>query len=224
MDLVISSYTPTLTALLERQTARDRKFQGLLGISRLSTPGLSQLPSSKAELAHLESLDPRLRVVHLAGKSATVDSVFERMENHSWIHMACHAEQNIKDPMQSAFRLEDGGLTLSRIMAKSMPNADFAFLSACQTAIGAENLSEEAVHVAAGMLAAGYRSVIATMWSIQDDDAPVVSAEVYRHLLQGSEPDSSQAAYALHYAIQHLRNKPGGSYFTSWVPFIHVGM
>lgn len=224
MDLVVSSYTPTLTALLESRSATTRNYRGLFGVSQPSTPGLSQLPNATRELTHLETLDPGLKVVHLAGESAKVDSVFEGMAHHSWVHLACHAEQNINDPIESAFRLEDGGLSLSRIMTKSLPNADFAFLSACQTATGADELSDEAVHLAAGMLAAGYRSVIATMWSIQDDDAPVVSAEVYRHLLHGPELDSTRAAYALHYAVQHLRKKRGDSLFSSWVPFIHVGV
>ncbi|KAF8597919.1 hypothetical protein BDV93DRAFT_512982 [Ceratobasidium sp. AG-I] len=37
----------------------------------------------------------------------------------------------------------------------------------------------ECVHLAAGMLIAGYPSVIATMWSISDDDAPSVADKVY---------------------------------------------
>ncbi|KAI0082963.1 hypothetical protein BDY19DRAFT_981531, partial [Irpex rosettiformis] len=53
-----------------------------------------------------------------------------------------------------------------------LPNADLAVLSACQTATGDEKLSEEAVHLAAGMLNIGYKSVIGTMWSISDYIAP----------------------------------------------------
>jgi CHAT domain-containing protein len=92
------------------------------------------------------------------------------MEHHSWVHLACHAVQDISGPTQSTF------------------------LSACQTAAGDEKLSEEAVHLVAGMLAAGYRSVITTMWFIMDDDTLPVAAEVYSHLVPGSEPDSTRAA------------------------------
>ena len=46
--------------------------------------------------------------------------------------------------------------------------ADLALLSACQTSAGDEKLSEEVIHLAAGMLAAGYRGAVATMWSIRD--------------------------------------------------------
>jgi len=43
-------------------------------------------------------------------------------------------------------------LKLSEIISMSLPRANLAFLSACQTATGAEDLSDEAVHLAAGMV------------------------------------------------------------------------
>jgi CHAT domain-containing protein len=116
---------------------------------------------------------------------------------------------------------------LSRIISHPFPHADFAFLSACQTATGDEKLPEEAIHLAAGLLAAGYRSVIATMWSIKDDDAPLIAREVYPRLICGPLPDSSQAAHALHHAVKRLRDEleqSGEPSFLSWVPFIHVGI
>jgi CHAT domain-containing protein len=133
------------------------------------------------------------------------------------------------EPTQSAFSLQSGTLTLAKLISKSFPYADFAFLSACQTAAGDKTLSEEAVHLAAGILAAGYRSVIATMWSIMDDDAPLVAGEVYSHLVRGQHLDSTRAAYALHHAVRRLRDRleesgDGPSSFASWVPFIHVGL
>jgi CHAT domain-containing protein len=175
----------------------------------------------------MEQLGSNLRIHSLFGKLATTESVIEGMKERSWVHMACHAVQDTSEPIRSAFCLGNGNLTLSNIITKSFPHADFAFLSACQTATGDENLSEEAVHLAAGMLAAGYRSVIATMWSIMDEDAPLVATEVYSHLVQGPEPDSTRAAHALHHAVRRLREKleeSGKPSFLSWVPFIHVGM
>ena len=45
-----------------------------------------------------------------------------------------------------------------------MPNASLAFLSACETAMGAEDLPDEAMHLAASLLFAGFGGVVATMW------------------------------------------------------------
>ncbi|KAJ6514026.1 CHAT domain-containing protein, partial [Mycena vulgaris] len=101
----------------------------------------------------------------------------------------------------------------------------FAFLSACQTATGNEVLQEEAVHLAGGMLSAGYRGVIATMWTIMDSEAPQVASDVYERLFQISPPDSSRAAEALHHAVRKLRpDSEGKKPFSHWVPFIHVGV
>jgi CHAT domain-containing protein len=84
---------------------------------------------------------------------------------------------------------------------KSFPYADFTFLSACQTATGDEKLSEEAVHLAAGLMLAGYGSIVATTWSINDEDAPVIVGHIYTKLFSGTEPDSSGSAVALHHAM-----------------------
>jgi CHAT domain-containing protein len=226
-DFVVSSYTPTLTALLKQPITTQKTFQGLLGVSQPSTPQQSRLPNAAKELAQITMLASNLHVHSLLGELATVENVIEAMEKYSWVHLACHAAQDTSEPTQSAFYLQDGSLPLSKIITKSFPHADFAFLSACQTATGDENLSEEAVHLAAGMLAAGYRSVIATMWSIKDVDAPLIATDVYSHLINCSQPDSTQAAHALHHAVKCLRKeleKSGKPSFLSWVPFIHVGM
>ena len=89
---------------------------------------------------------------------------------------------------------------------------------------GDEKLSEEAVHLAAGLMLAGYSGVVATMWSIKDKDAPVIADHVYTELFSDGEPDSTGAAVALHHAVKLLRQKVGDTAFSSWVPFIHIGV
>jgi CHAT domain-containing protein len=131
--------------------------------------------------------------------------------------------QRPDEPTKSALLLQDGPLTLEEIIKLDLPNAEFAFLSACQTTTGDEKLSEEAVHIAGGMLLAGYRGVVATMWSIRDDLAPEVADEFYAHIMQdGKAPDATKAAEALHISVQKLRKKPGVP-LIAWIPFVHLG-
>ena len=102
---------------------------------------------------------------------------------------------------------------------------------------GNERLSEEAVHLATGMLAAGYRGVVATMWSIQDKYGPVVAKYFYDSLLSrdlGKESkdaghgddglDSTGGARSLHVAIKRLRDSLGTSEasFRAWVPYVRI--
>ena len=74
-------------------------------------------------------------------------------------------------------------------MQQQISNPDLAFLSARQTSKGDFRLSEEVVHLAAGMLAAGYRGVVSTMWDISDIHGPEFATEFYKYLLteKGSE-------------------------------------
>jgi len=53
---------------------------------------------------------------------------------------------------------------MSRIMQESTPNASLALLCACETAMGDEDLPDEAMHLGATLLFAGFRVVVATMW------------------------------------------------------------
>jgi CHAT domain-containing protein len=151
------------------------------------------------------------------------DRVIKEMTESSWVHLACHGIQRPDEPINSSLILEDGHLTLLEVTKLDLPNAEVAFLSACQTTAGDEKLSEEAVHIAGGMLLAGYRGVVATMWSIQDDLAPEVADEFYRHIMEDSgRPDSQRAAEALHLSVQKLRQKVGVR-LIDWVPFVHLG-
>ena len=96
-------------------------------------------------------------------------------------------------------------------MRTALPHARFAFLSACQTAMGDANLPDEDVHLAAAMLAVGYGSVVGTSWSIGDEDAPIIAGAFYARLLEDTRGESGRvsAAYALHDAVEQLKLKIG---------------
>jgi CHAT domain-containing protein len=220
-DYVISSYTPTLSALI-KPTA-STQFSGILAVGQAVTAGCMPLPGTVAELAQIQEKSGSLPFTRLDGDSASSAAVLGAMKQHSWVHLACHASQNNADPTASAFHLHESQLDLASIARQPLKNAELAFLSACETATGDERLPDEAVHLAAGMIMAGYRTVIGTMWSIEDEDAPVVANNFYSHLLEGGVPDSLKSAKALHDAVGHLRAKVGEKEFARWVPYIHIG-
>ena len=75
----------------------------------------------------------------------------------------------------------------------------------------------------------GYKGVIATMWSIRDDDAPLVVEAYYRRLLEVRAEGTlgkgeTGAAYALHEATGRLREAVGVREFARWAPFVHFGI
>ncbi|KAF8961815.1 CHAT domain-containing protein [Flammula alnicola] len=241
-DFAISSYIPTVSTLLERVKnlrKSDETSPRLLLISVPSTPKFPNLGRIPGTTREVEAIQQRLErgafhSLSLGGDSATIGQVMQEMESHSFVHFACHAAQDLENPLESGFYLHDGQLKLSDIIKKEIPNSDLAFLSACQTGTGDVKLSEEAVHLAAGMLAAGYHGVVATMWSIMDRHGPKIAEDFYGHLIkqgvrdtgESEELSSVRGAHALHHATQQIRKSLGDSESSLlvWIPYVHFGL
>lgn len=232
----MSSYTPTVAALSERiKTNRlvDERVSGLFLTCQPNAASALPIPGTTNEVLsiHKELAANGIRSLKLEGDAVTADECLEYMGRYSSIHLACHASQNATEPLQSRFLFHNGTLGLNTIMQRDLKNADLAFLSACETSTGEETLSDEAVHLAAGMLAAGYRRVIATMWSIDDQHAPSVANDFYEYLLSGrrvgarSRFDGTLSARALHHATQRLRERLDNSdkSLLAWIPYVHWG-
>ncbi|CAE6469288.1 unnamed protein product [Rhizoctonia solani] len=223
-DYVISSYTPTLSALLAATPRSLDRSCRVLVVGQANTPNHNPLHGTTKELAHIKShTHNKVGYSQLVDDQATTTAVLGAMEHHDWVHLACHAHQNVKDPTKSGFYLHDGTLDLASINRRSFKNKGLAFLSACQTATGDETLPDEAIHLASGMLMAGYPSVIATMWSVDDEDAPFVADKVYERLMKDGTIGNGEAGRALHHAVAGLRDRVGEDHFERWVPYIHIG-
>ncbi|QRV88273.1 CHAT domain protein [Ceratobasidium sp. AG-Ba] len=221
-NYAVSSYTPTVNDLLRSQETPS-EFTGIMAIGQSETTGHSPLPGTIAELAEIKKHAKGHRWTEISGAEATTERVLSGMQEHSWVHLACHGVQNMEDPTKSALILSDGPLELAAIMSKPIRRGGLAYLSACQTAAGTMYLPYEAVHIAAGLMMAGYSSVIATMWSIMDSDAPKVADGVYGELIRDGVPNSRRAAWALDSAVASLRDQVGEGAYERWVPYIHLG-
>jgi len=231
--LVISSYVTTLQSLFQAQKKNrpvSQEQQKLLSVSQPTTPGQIFLPQTMEEVDHVTQVFrssgwPDKHIICLQGAEATVDNVSCGLDSCSWVHFACHGSQDPVRGLKSAFLLHDGPLELGEIASKRLSIGQFAFLSVCDAASGLKDLPGEAMHLAAGMQFSGFLSVIATMWSICDEDAPKVANRTYRYLfrngLQGLNP--SEAATALNRAILHLREDPNVT-MDRWAPFVHFGI
>ncbi|MFH8655552.1 CHAT domain-containing tetratricopeptide repeat protein [Streptomyces afghaniensis] len=232
LDRVVSSYTPTLTALarVRRHTtasasAEERIPPSLLAIGMATTPGGTPLPYVPEELTRLtKRLDRAVTVTPLVGEEAERKTVLRLLDTHPWVHFACHGSQKLEDPGQGGVHLWDGVLTVREMGARNLPRAELAYLSACDTALGGTKLIDEAVHLAAALQMVGYPHVIATLWRAQDQVAPDVAETVYGVLADSREgPDVRRAAAALHRAVRTLRERYPHQPDV-WAPYIHLGM
>ncbi|KAJ7090003.1 CHAT domain-containing protein, partial [Mycena epipterygia] len=232
-NYVVSSYTPTLASLLDQPTQIPSVFK-MTAVIQPTTDDCPNLPDTVEELARIRQQVPAEWLTALGDASpATVDNALQHLRESSVVHFACHGTQDLKNPLETGLHLPDGRLEVSELMqGKSQKKTmSLAFLSACETAKGDETVPDEAMHLAATLLFAGFRGVVATMWTMADPDGPRIAEAFYAHLFRGCDhnaespilPDLTKAAEALHIAVAKLRADPNVP-FSRWVPFVHYGL
>ncbi|WP_146174972.1 CHAT domain-containing protein [Umezawaea tangerina] len=219
-DRVVSSYTPTVRALVESR-ARPTVHNGrMVAVGMAATPGQRALPQVAAELDELARTFPDALVLRDA--EATVDAVRAALRTGTWAHLSCHGRQDLDTPSASGVELHDGRLTVEDLGGERFEQGEFAFLSACHTARGTVAVPDEAVTLASALHYTGWRHVVGTLWSVGATTAAEVSAEVYRELTATGAFDPARAAVALHHAV--LRVRAGNEHLPiTWAPLVHSG-
>jgi CHAT domain-containing protein len=173
-DYVVSSYTPTLSALNRARAslvpiARESLVLLAAGAPEtepsLNMPFLDNVEAEITDVARVARAVDQIEVLEYGHTSAAkVHEVIAALPRADIVHLACHGVQDQEDPLNSGFYLGDGKLTVSKLMEVKLDRAFLAFLSACETAKGDKNQPDQAIHLAAAMLFCGFRSVVATMW------------------------------------------------------------
>jgi CHAT domain-containing protein len=225
-DEFIHSYTPTLGSLLDayaKKLSSNAPKLTVVGVTHTDSRGSNSLKGVQQEVKKIASIVKEPYVQWLVGKQATVEAVKVKLQESSWVHLACHGRQDLVEPTKIHLQLYEGNLDLETILRMPLPSAQFVFLAACQTAMGDAGLVNESFHLGGGFITAGFSSVIGTMWSMNDADGPTVAETVYSHLFRdGQQPQSSDAAEALQLAVKEL--KKSNVRYERWVPFIHMGV
>ncbi|EGN98391.1 hypothetical protein SERLA73DRAFT_161185 [Serpula lacrymans var. lacrymans S7.3] len=230
-QLFISSYTPTLSALIRSRRKStivspglDTPIQTFLAVGQAKphkSTDENELQSVDAELDLVRTLvPPSLSYSQVTGDAATVDGVMNGFRANGWIHLACHGRQDFSQPFDSSFALRDKPLRLMDIIHADLENPEFAFLSACHTALGDESTPDEVIHLAAGMQFSGFRSVIGTLWAVDDKTAMHVVTEFYKNLFNEGI-NCTGAAKALNKAVKKV-NKTEVP-LDQRIVFIHIG-
>ncbi|MFC9660062.1 CHAT domain-containing protein [Nocardia sp. NPDC127606] len=223
IDRVVSSTVPTLRALIHARRSKAADPQPkVLVVAMPHTPGQADLPGAADEAKHLQQLwGTRVTVLGLPNTiSATYANVTAHLSDHAWVHFACHARSDNTNPSASHLLLADRPLTMTDLTQTRKPHAELAFLSACATAHSGTKVLDEPIHLAAGCQLAGYRHVIASLWTISDTDTAWLTKRFYTTLNAPTTVDT--AAVVLHHAIRNLRalNRPRPHL---WAPYTHTG-
>ncbi|KAF8438499.1 CHAT domain-containing protein [Boletus edulis BED1] len=202
-DIYISSYTPTLDALIRARrhdpSSPTTVLKRFVAIGQARAAGENELPSVGVELDNIGRVVRDLATfTRIDGAESCISRVVGELDKNEWVHLACHGLPNRIQPFESAFALYDGHFTIQRIIGCDLKGPEFAYLSACHTTVGDEESPDEVIYLASAMQFIGFRSVIGTMWAVDDSETNKITSTFYKHMVNESgRLDYTRAAFAL---------------------------
>lgn len=149
------------------------------------------------------------------GRKATFRAFSDAASGADLIHLACHGQFRPDRPMFSSLHLADGWVTVRDLVAKRM-SAELVTLSACETGISDVFAGEELLGLTRGFLSAGARSLIVSLWAINDKAAQEIMPLLYKRMISGLSP-----AEALRKVQSDAISR--GLHPALWAPFLYIG-
>ena len=184
-------------------------------------PRFNQLPYAKKEV---EMIGEILSTTPLTGKKATRDDVLKRIGSVALVHIAAHGkmesgeillapnrERKYSDPED-----KDYIMTIADVYAVQL-RAKLVVLSCCHSGEG-EIKAEGVVGIARAFLGAGARSVVASLWAIDDEATMEFMKSFYQHIRNGRS-----ASVCLNQAMKCLRKSSKFNEVKFWAPFVLIG-
>jgi CHAT domain-containing protein len=172
------------------------EFTEAPGESPIPAPAL---PGSRLEAAYVARLLPGSTL--LLGEEATRTAVLGLLPGAAVAHFATHGVLDADSPLASAILLASGqSLTAAELVGQRI-GADLIVLSACHTGTGELVRGDELLGLGRALLAAGARSVVVSLWAVDDLSAALLMAEFYRRRSAGSSDRD-----ALMLACRHVRS------------------
>jgi CHAT domain-containing protein len=146
---------------------------------------------------------------------ATADQLRAIGPTSRFVHIATHGLFRRDNPMFSSIRLGSGPLCVYDLYELRL-SADLVTLSGCSTGLNAVVGGDEILGLVRGLLYAGARSVLLTLWDAHDRSTADFMQTFYRRLQGGASK-----ARAAQGAMQQLREQYRHPFY--WAPFSLMG-
>lgn len=180
--------------------------------------GLPLLENAYGEARDVASI---LGAEPLLGDDATVSSVQKHAGDYEIIHLIAHIDHDRKNPEISRVILghgkdDEGALELDQVVALDLKKTSLVVLSGCQSQAGKRSRNDDVVGLTRAFIYAGSSSVIASLWSVDDEATRALMVSFYTHLKRGLGK-----AQALRAAQIEVRQKYPNPYY--WAGFVLTG-
>lgn len=170
-------------------------------------------PEVENEVETISKMLPNSKL--FTGEHATFSNFFKNAGNHDLIHLACHGSFRADNPMYSNLRLADGLINVRDISPQNF-KARLVVLSACETGLNRLFPGEEIIGLARGFLSSGVRSLVLSLWTVNDESTKRFMVEFYSFLQLGKSVEASLRQAQ----ISFIKEKEHPYY---WSPFFAIG-
>jgi CHAT domain-containing protein len=179
----------------------------VLGIPDAAAPSIREEASAVAGLLPDASL--------FLGSTATREILWQSGPQSRFIHIATHGLFRRDNPMFSSIRLGDTDLHPVDFYGLRL-SARLVTLSGCGTGLNAIVGGDEILGLVRGLLYAGAKAVLVSLWDVNDAVTALFMKTFYRTLMS-----APSAAAALRHTMQSIRaSHPNPAY---WAPFVLIG-
>jgi len=146
------------------------------------------LPSTEKEVTDIKKLFPNASIY--TRDDATEDKAKFADVKFNVMHFATHGNLDYEDFSKSYLTMasnpskhEDGRLTLEELWGMEVMNhLNIVVLSACQTAVTKGSNESSPVSPASGFLQNGVKSVVATLWKVDDEATALLIGDFYKNI------------------------------------------
>jgi CHAT domain-containing protein len=188
---------PSASALVYLRTGQPKKLGKLLA---LGNPDLGSraldLPNAQVEAVTIAAMFPDSRA--LVRAEASKSAVKELANGFSILHFATHGKFDANTPLSSGLYLAkgrepDGVLTVSDLYSLRW-DVDLVTLSACETGLGKVAKGDDVIGLTRGFLYAGARSIVASLWEVDDAATAHLMESFYRNLANTDKREALRLA------------------------------
>lgn len=203
------SYAPSASILkycLEKGPAAGNSPL-LIGVADENAPKVAD------EIAELRRIFPQARV--LLNEGATRQSFMDQAQNCSFLHIAAHALFRQDNPMFSSFKLADGAFSAFDVFSMTC-QTNLVTLSGSKSGVSELTGADDLLGLMRGFLFAGARSILLSLWNVNDESTTAWMSRFYREWQQGASKST-----AFRSAMLDLRDRHPNPF--CWAPFLLVG-
>ena len=203
------SYAPSASVLkycLEKDDV-DESVPSLIGIAD------DQAPFVEDEILRIRSMFPNARA--LLNNQATRDAFVGAATRASFVHIATHTIFRQDNPMFSGFKLADGWMTAFDVFSMNC-QTNLVTLSGCKSGMSQVTGSDDLVGLMRGFLYAGARSLMVSLWNVDDQTTATLMSKFYNSWKSGKTRSS-----ALDAAMKEVRETHPNPFY--WAPFLLIG-